>query len=180
VRGHLNHVVNDIMSYYSGKQGYKDGNAHDHCYGFLLQICYYLQTGAVEKCRPHKDLGCSWIPTRSRSLPTTSASKLISFEAGCAKDDFLATGNAIEAIPDVDKMIMDAQGVPARISLAVTFERSRWMCSCSKRKSKPRIRFYYLVTLGCSKVIVRLDLNPSLLGLWLMDYAALSAIFSCR
>lgn len=42
-------VATEILSYYSGKQGYKDGQATDHYYGFLLQIGYYLQTGAVTK-----------------------------------------------------------------------------------------------------------------------------------
>jgi len=105
-------VATEIMSYYSGKQGYKDGNAHDHYYGFLLQIGYYLQTGAVEKVEtpqgPRLHLDSDKIEKSSHDLWR----KLITFEAAGAKDDFLAFGNAIiEAIPDdVDKMIMDAQG----------------------------------------------------------------------
>lgn len=40
-------VATEILSYYSGKQGYKDGQATDHHYGFLLQTGYYLKTGAI-------------------------------------------------------------------------------------------------------------------------------------
>lgn len=111
-RDYMECVATEILSYYSGKQGYKDGQATDHYYGFLLQIGYYLQTGAVTKVQtpegPRLHLDADKIETASTDLWR----KLITFESLGQKEEFLAFGNAmIEAIPeDVDALIMASHG----------------------------------------------------------------------
>ena len=105
-------VATEILSYYSGKQGYKDGEATDHYYGFLLQIGYYLQTGAVTKVETPDGPRLHLDPDKIETASSELWRKLITFESLGQKEEFLAFGNGvIEAIPEeVDGMIMASHG----------------------------------------------------------------------
>jgi hypothetical protein len=105
-------AATEILSYYSGKQGYRDGQATDHYYGFLLQIGYYLQMGAISKVETSEGSRLHLDANKIEAASTALWKKLITFQSLGQKEQFLAFGNAvIEAIPDdVDAMILAAQG----------------------------------------------------------------------
>ena len=111
-RTHLEAATNILLSFYPGKQLYRDGKATEHYYGFLLQTGYYLQTGALQLVSTPQGERLHCDPDKIEKASHDLWKKLITFESLGQKDEFVAFGNSvIESIPDsVDSMILKAQG----------------------------------------------------------------------
>lgn len=108
-RSHLEAATNILLSFYPGKKLFEEGKATEHYYGYLLQVGYLLQQGAIqpqENGRLHID------PERVQSASHDLYRKLITFQSLGQRDEFLAFGNSvIQSIPDaIDAKILKAQG----------------------------------------------------------------------